>query len=82
MPMLDPNEVKAAIDLLVRLHPQVRFTHKAGKRVILFPPGTSVEACQALTVLSLADQMVHQKYLDSALLEGVSRVRNLYHSCN
>jgi hypothetical protein len=79
MPMLDPNQVQSAVDLLVKLLPQTTFTTKHGKNIILFPPNTAIEACQALGLLSQADQTVNQKHLDMILLEKVSRVRNLYH---
>lgn len=78
MPMLDANQVRDAVDLLVRLYPQTRFTTKAGKAIMLFPPNTATEACQALSLLSQADQTIHQQYLDMELNHQVSTVRNMY----
>lgn len=79
MPMLDPNTVKGAVDLLVKLHPHVIFTTKNGKPIMLFPPQTSPEASQALSVLAQADQTIHQQYLGMDLNHMVSTVRNMYH---
>jgi len=82
MPMLDTNTVQNAVDLLVKLHPHVIFTTKNGRPIILFPPNTATEACQALAVLAQADQMVHQQYLSMELKHRVSVVRNKYHHTN
>lgn len=79
MPMLDTNVVQDAVDLLVKLHPHVTFTTKGGKSVMLFPPNTATEACQALAVLAQADQTIHQQYLPMELNHQVSVVRNMYY---
>lgn len=77
---IDQAELVKALDYLKELHPKVQYRSKNGRRFLEFPPGTSEQACQYLTLLGKADQTVHQVYLPTAVQHQVSVVRNLYAS--
>ena len=79
-PQIDQAELVKALDYLKELHPRVRYRSKNGRNFLEFPPGTSEQACQYLSLLGKADQVVHQAYLPTSVQHQVSVVRNLYAS--
>lgn len=77
---IDQAELVKALDYLKELHPKVQYRSKNGRKFLEFPPGTSEQACQYLSLLGKADQVVHQAYLPTSMQHQVSVVRNLYAS--